>query len=95
MAIRFRKTIKVAPGIKLNLGKTGISTTVGKKGLSVNMSKRGTYLNTGIPGTGLSSRTKMTPSNRNSTNANKGCIVVALLLLLPVSIIGGVLYYIS
>ncbi|MFA0964490.1 DUF4236 domain-containing protein [Roseivirga sp. BDSF3-8] len=57
--MRFRKSIKIAPGIKLNLSKSGISTTLGGRGLSVNVGKRGTYLNTSIPGTGLSSRQKI------------------------------------
>jgi hypothetical protein len=49
----------MAPGIKLNISKSGISTTVGGKGLSVNTGSRGTYLNTGIPGTGVSDRVKI------------------------------------
>ena len=32
---RFRRTIKVAPGVRLNVGKTGISTTVGVDGARV------------------------------------------------------------
>jgi tetratricopeptide (TPR) repeat protein len=69
--MRFRKTIKVVPGIKLNISKSGVSTTVGKRGLSVNMSSRGTYLNTGIPGTGISSRRKISGgrSNGDATEA--------------------------
>jgi hypothetical protein len=57
--MRFRKTIKIAPGIKLNLSKSGISSTVGGKGLSATIGKNGAYLNTGIPGTGVSARTKI------------------------------------
>ena len=57
--MRFRKTIKIVPGIKLNVSKSGISTTLGKKGLSVNMGKDGAYLNTGIPGTGIYNRQKI------------------------------------
>jgi hypothetical protein len=57
--MRFRKSVKIAPGIKLNFSKSGISSTFGGKGLSVNTGSRGTYLNTGIPGTGISNRTKI------------------------------------
>ncbi|TPH22893.1 DUF4236 domain-containing protein [Haemophilus haemolyticus] len=56
MAINFRKRVKVAPGVYINLGKKGVSTTIGAKGLSVNVGKNGANLNVGIPGTGLSSR---------------------------------------
>lgn len=56
MAIRFRKSIKLAPGVRMNLGRTGLSWTVGPRGTSVGIGKRGTFLNVGLPGTGLSVR---------------------------------------
>lgn len=58
--MRFRKRIKIAKGVNLNLSKSGLSTTFRiAKGLSINTGKRGTYINTGIPGTGLYSREKI------------------------------------
>lgn len=54
MPFRFKKSFKIAPGIRINLSKSGISTSIGKRGASVNLSKRGTRLTTGIPGSGLS-----------------------------------------
>lgn len=54
MTFRFRKTKKILPGLRLNLGKRGISASVGKRGASVNISKRGLRSTIGIPGTGLS-----------------------------------------
>lgn len=70
--MKFRKSIKIAPGIKLNVSKSGVSTTVGKKGLSVTTGKKGTFLNTSLPGTGLSNRKKIFGSNSSqaeTTNA--------------------------
>ena len=32
MGLTFRKSIKIANGVKLNVSKTGVSVTVGKKG---------------------------------------------------------------
>jgi Protein of unknown function (DUF4236) len=64
MGLRFRKKVKIAPGIDLNLSKTGPSSvSLGKKGATVNVSRKGRVSNTiGIPGTGLSYRTdKSTP----------------------------------
>ncbi|HXF53464.1 MAG TPA: DUF4236 domain-containing protein [Hyphomicrobiaceae bacterium] len=54
---RFRKSIGVAPGLRINLSKSGVSTSVGGKGATVNvgMGRRPT-INLGIPGTGLSYR---------------------------------------
>jgi hypothetical protein len=68
--MRFRKTIKIAPGFKLNISKSGISSTVGKRGLSANIGKNGTYLNTGIPGTGISNREKISGNADNITSAD-------------------------
>lgn len=57
MALRFRKSIKIAPGLRINLSKSGVSTSIGGKGITANLSKRGTRITTGIPGTGISSST--------------------------------------
>lgn len=57
MALRIRKSFKIAPGIRLNLSKSGISTSVGGKGFTTNISKKGTRVTAGIPGTGISTST--------------------------------------
>ena len=59
MAWKFRKRIKIAPGVTINVSRSGVSTTIGPKGASVNIGKKGTYLNTGIPGTGIYDRQKI------------------------------------
>lgn len=56
MAIRFRKSIKLAPGIRMNLSGSGVSWNLGPRGMSIGIGKRGTYLNAGLPGTCLSMR---------------------------------------
>lgn len=64
MAWQYRRRIRVAPGVYVNLGKNGVSTSIrGGKGMSVTMGKNGVYLNTSIPGTGLYNRQKMFSSN--------------------------------
>lgn len=60
MAFRFQRRIKIAPGIRLNISKTGISTTLGKPGTTVTVNKRGGQGNAGLPGTGLSTQTQLT-----------------------------------
>jgi hypothetical protein len=70
---RFRKSVKIAPGIKLNFSKSGVSSTFGVKGASVNVGKDGAYLNTGVPGTGISSRHKIAGSgsgHESESNTN-------------------------
>ena len=60
MALRFRKSIKLAPGVRMNLSGGGLSWSLGPRGASIGIGKRGTFLNTGIPGTGLYSRQSLT-----------------------------------
>ena len=59
MGLRFRRSVKILPGVRINFSKSGVSTTIGPKGASINIGKNGTYLNTGIPGTGLYMREKI------------------------------------
>ena len=56
---RFRKTISVLPGVKVNLSKTGVSTSVGGKGATFNVGHGKKNVTLGIPGTGLSYRTQV------------------------------------
>jgi len=53
--LRFRRSIRIAPGIRLNLGKRGISASVGVRGAheTFHISGRRTT-SVGIPGTGVS-----------------------------------------
>nr|WP_201557094.1 DUF4236 domain-containing protein [Psychrobacter sp. 72-O-c] len=55
MGLRFRKSIKIAPGVRINLTKKGVSSlSVGKRGATVNLGKKGTRGTVGIPGSGMS-----------------------------------------
>jgi hypothetical protein len=68
MGFRFRKSIKLFPGFKINLTHKGISSaTLGKPGASVNIGKKGTRTSVGIPGTGVS-YSKHQPYSKKSNN---------------------------
>ena len=55
MGLRFRKSIKIAPGVRLNLGKKSSSISFGGKGMRHTISSTGRRTTTvGIPGSGLS-----------------------------------------
>ncbi|RZG88539.1 DUF4236 domain-containing protein [Acinetobacter sp. WCHAc060033] len=55
MGFNFRKSLKIAPGVRLNITKKGISSvSLGGKGARVNLGKKGTRTTVGLPGTGLS-----------------------------------------
>ncbi len=53
MALRFRRSIRLAPGIRLNLGLHGAGLSVGPRGLHVGVNRRGMYTSAGIPGSGI------------------------------------------
>ncbi len=59
MAFRFRRTIKIASGVRVNFGKKGGSVSIGGRGGSINFGGRGVYGNVGIPGSGISYRSKI------------------------------------
>lgn len=55
MGLRFKKSIKLGKGVKLNLGKKSAGISFGGKGHSTSINSKGRMTNTiGIPGTGLS-----------------------------------------
>jgi len=55
MSFRFRRNLRVAPGIRINLSKAGASLSLGRRGATLNFSGRGTKATVGLPGSGLSS----------------------------------------
>lgn len=68
MGFRFRKSVKIAPGVKVNFGKKSVGMSVGNKyaGVSVN-SRTGARARVSAPGTGLSYSTKI-----GSSSAHRG-----------------------
>jgi len=99
MALNYRKRVKVAPGVYINISKSGVSTTVGVRGASVNFGKNGAYVNTGIPGTGFYQRNRVgevlpgasqkTPPT-DQTTGKIGCFLVfAGLAVFSFAVLGG------
>ncbi len=54
MGFRFRKTISLLPGVRINMSKSGPSVSVGGKGSTINFGKKGTKTTFGLPGSGMS-----------------------------------------
>lgn len=75
MAWTFRKRIKIAPGVSLNLSKSGVSTSIGPRGAKVTVGSQGTYLHTGIPGTGLYNRQKIGTIPKSNDQSNTSSIL--------------------
>ena len=55
MGLRFRKSVKIAPGVKINFNKKSSSVTFGGKGIHYTVNSKGKKTaSVGIPGTGIS-----------------------------------------
>jgi len=48
MAWRFRKSVKVLPGVRVNLPTRGVSATLGPRGATVSVDAQGVYGNLGL-----------------------------------------------
>ncbi len=69
MGLRFRKSISILPGVKLNFGKSGMSVSAGVPGFRKTFHTSGrTTTSVGIPGTGLS---YVTTENKNRTSRSQ------------------------
>ncbi len=67
MGLRFRKSIKIMPGVRVNLGKKSVGLSVGNKygGFSMN-SRSGARSRVSLPGTGLSYTQKIGSNHRSA-----------------------------
>ncbi len=101
MGWRFRKTVKILPGVRLNISRSGISASLGPNGASINLGKRGTRTTVGIPGTGISHSSLMSPPTDSGSEQpvspvdtqKSGCgtwAIVAITLVALAKCVGGV-----
>lgn len=75
---RFRKRIRLLPGLWLNVSKSGITTSIGGDGMTVNYGKPGTRITLSARGTGLS----FTSLSRRPTPTGRSHPAVRLLAAL-------------
>lgn len=68
MGFRFRKSISIIPGVRVNLSNGAPSLSIGPRGASLSVGKNGTFANLGLPGTGLSYRTRIDRTARERVN---------------------------
>jgi uncharacterized protein DUF4236 len=82
MGFRFRRSVRLAPGFRINLSKTGASLSVGRRGARVNLSERGTKATAGLPGSGLSYSTMLSrPPGGGSALGTAVWVTVGLALV--------------
>ena len=70
MGLRFRKSIKIAPGVRVNFGKKSTGVSFGTKGARVSFNSKGRVTRSiGIPGTGLYYQQSSSLGKRSSAKA--------------------------
>lgn len=71
MAFRFRRSVRLVPGLRVNFGKRGVSLSSGIRGANVTIGRGGLYGNVGVPGTGMSVRSKLSDSGRTASSQRR------------------------
>lgn len=87
MGLRFQRRVRIVPGVRLNLSKSGIGVSVGRPGLRIGVDAiRRKFFSVGLPGTGLSYPTffgqRVTPQTLKR-------VVLGLVAMLCVAILIG------
>ena len=88
--LRFRQTFRIAPGLRINLGKRAASCSVGPRGVNLTMGTRGNRASVGIPGTGLSYTETSGNSSSPSTIESSGCAGCLGQIILLFLVLGGI-----
>ncbi len=72
MPLRFRRSLSLFPGARLNFSKSGVSVSLGRPGATFNFGPRGSSATFGLPGTGLSYRVPLNrPTQRGRSRASE------------------------
>jgi hypothetical protein len=97
MDFRFHRSIRLLPGVRLNLSKSGVSTSIGTRGAWLTFGKRGTRATVGIPGTGISyTQTVRSHQNQDPVQApeapsrRRSALGALLILVVLLAIAGGI-----
>jgi hypothetical protein len=88
MSLRFRRSIRVLPGVHVNLGLHGAGLSVGPRGLHVGMNRRGMYTSAGIPGTGIYAVHHFRSSREDSTVIGSTWPILVLFGLVFLIVVG-------
>ena len=88
MGFRFRKSINVGGGSRVNLSKRGVGFSVGTRGARYSAGPSGRRWTFSIPGTGLSYQTRARGRRRRATRGSCCCLGVLALSLLPLALAG-------
>lgn len=91
MGLRFRKSIKILPGVKLNLGKKSAGVSVGTTGARYSVNSSGRKTSTvGVPGTGLSYSKSSSSKKGKGSSSGLPWRLIAAVGVLVFLLIGGI-----
>lgn len=100
MGLRFKKSIKLGSGARLNIGKKSVGMSVGGKGARYSVSSSGRRTKSvGIPGTGLSyvstsggrkSSSRRSHGRKASSTSKGGCLLVIIIFCAISVIVYGI-----
>lgn len=92
MGFRFRRSIRIMPGVRLNLGRRGTSVSVGVRGAHVTVGPSGVRQTVGVPGTGMSyttneswnarDRAESAPPRPVASSGSAGWVVAGILFII-------------
>ncbi len=98
MGFRFRRSLRIAPGLRINLSRSGVSTSIGRRGAWFTFGPRGTRETIGVPGSGVYYTAQQQPHPEQAPHLQQpasvsprggslmlGLIILALLLLVAAS----------
>ena len=103
MGLRLFRRIKIAPGISINLSKSGLSASAGVRGAHVTLGPRGVRRTVGIPGTGIyytensslsgSSRTRRSSTRPTDDEAHElvSSLQSCLTTVIAIAIVGAII----
>ena len=91
---RFRRSIKLFPGVRWNFGKKSSSLSFGVRGAHYTVGTRGSRTTVGLPGTGLSYTSVNSSSQRSAEEGNRerrrsGCLTYGILGFLGMMIMAA------
>lgn len=91
MGLRFRKNIKILPGVKLNFGKKSAGVSVGTTGARYSVNSSGRKTSTvGVPGTGLSYSKSSSSKKGKGSSSGLPWRLIAAVGVLVFLLIGGI-----
>jgi hypothetical protein len=101
MGLRFYRRVRLFPGVRINLSRSGISTSIGVRGAHVTIGHGKVRETVGIPGTGLSytetqstGRAHAEPASETTEEAEEQAVESASLFWLLVALLAIFAYFV-